>query len=624
MRPWINQHWLRDPLRLAVGVWLAAHLAQGANLVRGPYLQNVGRNRATVMWAALDSGSGVVEYSRDRSFSSRASARVRRFDPTSTGYAVAYFQYEAELTGLEAGTEYNYRVRLNGEDLDPAESLRFRTAGAGPVAFLAFGDSGSGSEGQLSLARRILQEKVDLVVHTGDLAYPHGTFQEFDDFYFRVYGALMRQAPFFPCLGNHEYYTDGAFPYLSLHSLPSDGVPAAGLNRYYSFDWSNVHLVSLDSSMSLEVPQTARYMLDWLENDLRQTRQLWKIVYFHVPPYAFGVHDTEPGMQTVREQIVPILERHGVQLVLNGHEHSYQRSFPIRNGAAVAPGQGIVYVTTGGGGGCLHTVLADALVAAAAFAYHYVRVDVEGDRLTLRAIRTDGYEMDRLTLQARSNTVITGVVNAASLTPGLAPGALVHINGLGLAPEDKAPTNFPLPTDLSGVGVTVEGKPLPLFSICDTRIQAQLPFDLSGRAALKVWTPAGFAETSVLIADSAPSIFPNSVVGPSGAVVTDAAPAEPGFWLVVYLTGLGRVAGDIAPGQETPCSPLIPTRLPVTVQLGDLTVAPIFAGLTPGFAGVYQVNFQVPPGIAAGRHALRVVTGGASSNAVSLPVASRK
>ena len=113
-------------------------------------------------------------------------------------------------------------------------------------------------------------------------------------------------------------------------------------------------------------------MLRWLENDLRTTRQFWRIVYFHYPPYATGVNVNDPQSLLVRQHMVPIFENNGVQLVLSGHEHSYQRSVPIRRSNMVASGVGTSYFTTGGGGAILYPVPDKSLVASKKSAYHYL------------------------------------------------------------------------------------------------------------------------------------------------------------------------------------------------------------------------------------------------------------
>jgi uncharacterized protein (TIGR03437 family) len=612
---------LRRTIRAAGVAVLASGLAAAATLIRGPYLQNVGNSYATIMWAASENGTGLIEYSRDRNFSGKAAARVRMFAPSQTQYATAYYQYQADLSGLEKGAEYFYRVKLDGDDLMPEQTLRFRTAGIGPVTFLALGDSGAGSPEQLEIARRMSRESPDFILHTGDIGFPNGNYQEFDAYYFRVYAPLMRQVPFFTTPGNHEYWTEGAVPYFALHSFPADGVPEAERGRYYSFDWGNVHLISLDSNDALvRAAQGKGAMLEWLEKDLRETRQLWKIVFAHHPPYSStGRVDTSPTL--MRDLVVPILERHGVQLVLGGHEHNYQRTRPIRNSPTAEVET--TYIVTGGGGAALYPVPSNPILAAGESVHHYLRGEVQGDRLTLHAIRVDGQEFDSVTLRAAAKTAIYEVVNAASLTPVLAPGSLVRIAGEFLAPEEKRAAGLPLPVELSGVSVTLEGKLLALLSVSGGRINAQLPYEITGKATLRVWPPGGFAEAGIMVSELAPSIFPNSIVTYGGMAVSESAPAEPGSWITVYLTGLGAVNGAIGVGQAAPPAPLYTTRAPVLVRIGEVVVTPNFAGLAPGFAGLYQVNFQIPQSLSDGTYSLTVVTGGASSNAVSLPVRSR-
>src|SRR5439155_2445433 len=187
------------------------------------------------------------------------------------------------------------------------------------------------------------------VIHLGDIAYYNGTFAQFQSGYFDYYRTLMSYVPFFPTPGNHDYESNNAAAYLAVHAVPQEGVPMEDRGRYYSFDWGNAHFVSLDTNLPLEqAVEGAGPMLEWLEQDLKATRQFSRIVFFHHPPYAAGLNQGEIRCAWAREHISPILEAHGVQLVLSGHEHSYQRSYAIRNQAVVKANQGTVYITSGG------------------------------------------------------------------------------------------------------------------------------------------------------------------------------------------------------------------------------------------------------------------------------------
>src|SRR5262249_28468400 len=155
--------------------------------------------------------------------------------------------------------------------------------------------------------------------------------------------------------------------------------------RYYSFDWGNAHFISLDSNSDRSSGAFRRAltgtgdMLNWLDRDLRSTRQFWRVVFFHHPPFAGGLNAGDPVENDVHRFIVPILEANGVQLVLNGHEHNYQRTYTLKEDKVVPDGSGTVYLTAGGGGATLYTLPSTLpQTALQRFSHHYVRIDVSG------------------------------------------------------------------------------------------------------------------------------------------------------------------------------------------------------------------------------------------------------
>ncbi|MGH9674153.1 MAG: metallophosphoesterase, partial [Bryobacteraceae bacterium] len=279
-------------MHLTRRAWLAmlgaaSTLRGAARLARYPYVANVRRDRATITWTTLDPGAGSVEFAPDDSFSFRSAAGVEEFSSARTGLGYAYHQFRADLNGLRPDTEYRYRVAVDGAVLDGGPLLRFRTPGSGPLKFVAVGDTGQNTAVQNEIALLMAEENPALIVHTGDVVYPVGGWTEYQDFYFTPYEDLARRAPFYLSLGNHDVMTSSGDPYLSLHAHPSDGVPAADRGRYYSFDWGNVHFLSLDSNAPVIPGEAAMArMLQWLDNDLAASRQFWRIAYFHHPPYA--------------------------------------------------------------------------------------------------------------------------------------------------------------------------------------------------------------------------------------------------------------------------------------------------------------------------------------------------
>ena len=622
----------RDLLKQAAGLVAVSPLlvgpAQAAVPTRHPYVQHVLTNRCTVCWATFESAAASVQVSTDAAFSAPVvlAARGRRIEPAESRLTAPFTQWEADVTGLAAGTRYFYRIYLGAEQLLPAAEFSFNTAPAsGRFRFLAFGDSGGNTPEQFALRDLMLQDTAALALHTGDLVYPFGSHQTYQSYYLDVYRDLMKQVPFYPAVGNHDIELDGGAPYLAVHALPTDGVPEPDRGRYYSFDWGDVHFVSLDSNLMPD-PTRARRMLDWLNTDLQATRKTWKIVYWHHTPYD-AARGAEAEARLAREQIVPILERHGVQLVLAGHSHVYERTHPLLRGqpAPAAGADGIVYVTTGGAGGGLHAVTVGAVAAVSLSVDHYLRIDVEGTRLSVAAIGLGGREVDRFAITPRPFLSRESAVNAASFLQPVAPGSLMSIFGRHLASANAVAAAPPLPAELGGVRVSLSGRELPIAFVSPGQITAQLPFRVEGPATLRVTTTSGMTEIPFSIQPVAPGIFGTAtapaVVRLDGRLVTADTPVRVGEFVSIYMTGLGDVNGALQEGQPAPVSPLLQVLARVEVEIGGQRIQPSFAGLTPGQAGLYQINVRIPDGVTPGRRTLAVLADGVRSNNVTVEIA---
>ena len=170
----------------------------------------------------------------------------------------------------------------------------------------------------------------------GDNAYERGMDDEYQYAVFDMYPELLRGTVLWPTIGNHDTAqattVPATLPYLQIFSLPAAaeaGGVASGTEKYYSFDYGNIHFVCLDSMTSDRSPGGP--MATWLQNDLAATQQQWVVAFWHHPPYSKGSHnsDTETQLVEMRQNFLPILEAGGVDLVLAGHSHSYERSYLI-------------------------------------------------------------------------------------------------------------------------------------------------------------------------------------------------------------------------------------------------------------------------------------------------------
>ena len=338
---------------------------------RDQYVQNVSARSAVITWMSEEPGAGFVQYGETPELE-----HEQGDGRTGKRHAVT-------LSGLRPGCRYYYRVA------GAQKTASFRTApertGSG-FTFAIVGDSGTGSKAQWAVAGVLERMKPDLILHTGDVVYPKGDDADYDPKFFAPYRRIIEGVPIFPSLGNHDVETKNGSPYLENFYLPPNDLDGTG--RYYSFDWGNAHFVALDSELYYDDdggdPERQKA---WLERDLGETRQPWKVVFFHRPPYSSSEHGSD---LMVREDLEPTLARHGVNLVFSGHDHDYERTVQIK---------GVTYVVTGGGGKDLYEAGESEWTAFSRSTHHAVRVRVDGDRLLLEAVEPTGAVVDRLELR---------------------------------------------------------------------------------------------------------------------------------------------------------------------------------------------------------------------------------
>lgn len=309
-------------------------------LVRGPYLNSGSPTGGVVRWRTDAISDGLVYYGTDLN------------NLTNVAWETSVTnEHIVKITGLEPDTKYFYSIgsaafRLVGGTNDGANYWFKSSPVVGsrePVRFWVLGDAGTAGNGSPDRQRSTRDAfykyaetnggAADLWLMLGDNAYNSGTDAEHQSAIFDMYPTTLRNKFLWPTLGNHETSqstTATDFPYLNIFSLPINGevggVPS-GSEKYYSFDHGNVHFVCLDSMTSGRTGTSA--MARWLENDLAETVQEWIVVFFHHSLYTKGTHDSdsEGDLVELRQNLVPILEANGVDMVLMGHSHVYERSY---------------------------------------------------------------------------------------------------------------------------------------------------------------------------------------------------------------------------------------------------------------------------------------------------------
>jgi len=328
------------------------------------------------------------------------------------------YLYRANLSGLKFDSNYAYRVCLNEK---PVTDGAFATRSKKPeTKFAVFGDCGAGTPQQAEIAYQVYQQNPQFVLVTGDNVYKSGLEPEYRKNFFPYYNAqdanaatgapLMGKIPFYMLLGNHDVFgfdfdkTPDGLAYFYYNDLPLNGpvtpyvIEPTGNDalvkafrsgtgsRYprmsnYSFDYGNVHITCIDANPHAN-PLDPTFV-QWLAEDLRNSKADWKIVSYHHP--GFNSSKAHYDYQTMR-LLSPVLEQLGVDLVLTGHVHNYQRTMPLTfepkknqtgtqyvisdegrvdgkftldeayDGVTNTKPKGIIYIVTGAGGAPLYDV----------------------------------------------------------------------------------------------------------------------------------------------------------------------------------------------------------------------------------------------------------------------------
>jgi uncharacterized protein (TIGR03437 family) len=219
-----------------------------------------------------------------------------------------------------------------------------------------------------------------------------------------------------------------------------------------------------------------------------------------------------------------------------------------------------------------------------------------------------------------------GVLNGASFVAPITPGSLATVFGNNYSTTNTSFSVAPLPTSLNNVSVSVNGSQVPLIFAGYTQVNFQMPYETPVGSANVVVTVNGVATStaSVSIAATAPGIF---VYGANHAIVQNADfslnattdPAAVGTYVTVYATGLGQLDNPIPTGAAAPSSPLSNAVVAPTVTINGVNAPVVFAGMSPGFVGLAQLDVQIPS-LPTGTYPIVIKQDGQASNAPLIDV----
>ncbi len=402
-----------------------------AQTTRGPYLQNGSATAVTVRWRTAAATNSRVRW-----------GTVQGSLTSFTDNAAVATEHEVRVTGLAANTKYFYSVGSTTATQAGNDANHFFITSPSPgtpknTRIWVLGDAGTGSSGQTGTRDAYYNftgtRHTDLWLMLGDNAYSTSTDAEMTSKLFNIYPTMLRKSVLFATRGNHESATNSSgvpWHYVAMTNPTAGeaGGLASGTEAYYAVDYGNIHLVCLDSFGSSRSPSGA--MATWLRNDLAANDATWTIAFFHHPPYSKGSHnsDTESQLIEMRTNILPILEQGGVDMVLAGHSHAYERTFLLdghygssgtltpamklnagdgreggggaykKAGVAPTPHEGAVYVVAGSSGQASGGSLNHPAMYVSFNRLGSMVLDVNGNRLDARFLRETGAVDDSFTI----------------------------------------------------------------------------------------------------------------------------------------------------------------------------------------------------------------------------------
>jgi len=327
------------------------------NIEFGPYPQNPTRESIVIVWATDTSTKN-----NSVSFGLTAALGNIVYENTSNDF------HEIKLTGLAPSTKYYYTIK--SEDFE-SKIYCFYTASKenDSIRFIAFGDTrGVWDDWKNAsiVAEAIEKEDPQFVIHTGDLVRDGRVYEQWLD-YFKI-SSFVHNSTLFPTLGNHERFGD---PYFDYFNLPNNEI-------WYSFNWGPVHFVCLDSNF-LNSLRPAQFF--WLIKDLKLNSKPYTIVNFHNPPYSSGNHGSSYYLRLIWG---PIFQYFNVDIIFNGHDHSYEHG-KVKD---------VNYIVTGGGGAPLYDVGSSRWTIYSEKTYHYCLIEANQQQLSFKAKKSDGTIID--------------------------------------------------------------------------------------------------------------------------------------------------------------------------------------------------------------------------------------
>ncbi|MCE7061216.1 metallophosphoesterase family protein [Dyadobacter sp. CY343] len=319
--------------------------------------------------------------------------------------------HEVDFTDLKPATQYVYRV---GDGKNWSEWFHFTTASdkEAPISFLYFGDAQNDVRSLWSRAVRGAYStlpKANFMIHAGDLINRSNNDYEWGE-WFEAGGWINGMVPNLAVPGNHEYYRDGLKEKVSKHWRPQFALPENGpeglQETTYHIDYQGTRFIFLNSEEATIGKKQLNEQAEWFENTVNENPNRWTVVVHHHPIYS-----TKKGRDNDewREKMEPLYKKYKVDIVLQGHDHTYGRGINMPVGQSRKKPDGPIYVVSVSGPKMYDIGLQDWMDRAASNTQLYQVIHIEKDKLSFKAYTVSGDLYDAFDLkkdQKGTNTLV--------------------------------------------------------------------------------------------------------------------------------------------------------------------------------------------------------------------------
>lgn len=359
---------------------LVPALPAAAGVVKGPWIQRVGPDRAEVRFELDAPAPATVQLGAETAAARDGGGPTFASPEAKTLHAVT-------LTGLTPATRYAYTVSTAGAQKLAAFTTAPKDDATGPFRFLVYGDNRTDDAAHAAVVRGMVTAQADFLVHTGDFVEDGRSKPQWQTF-FDIEAPLLRERPLLSCVGNHELLDGSGIEYMRYFGSRSWDGKSVPEHLNATYRWASTRMFFLNGMVAWRSGVDRAWLEKALTESDGEAGLVWRIAVIHFGPWSSGPHGNNAQLHDAG--IPALLRAHKVDLVISGHDHIYERGWA----------EGMAYLVSGGGGAPTYRVKSMLPSARKVeSARHFVEASVSQAAISLVALRPDGSTLERCALR---------------------------------------------------------------------------------------------------------------------------------------------------------------------------------------------------------------------------------